>query len=916
MREYTSRLPSPNVRRKGSPGTGIGTPKTKSSSTPITKITPIKYGAKSPIQNGASRGVDSTTIQQLRVELKEAMSRDASATAALSKSDAVILDLRSNQRQLKRQLDLLQEERADMNKELQNAKDAAGAQNAIALSDNNAKQQEQIQSLQAHIQDITKQLELSQRKQEQQQKELSDSVHSREIPQDNNKNEKVGELQVQLDRSHAQILTADMVRKELEDTLEAEQYTWELRVQDQERQITKLQQECDTLAQDLEQCRSQWKEAEVGWNQELNELKEELAQAQNQLEQQKSENGNTNKPHRDLFQKIHQLESERAELQSCLDEALKELEAVDAELQTEGGETRKGLGKSGNNGQVTESLKHLLRWIYQEGPIETRVGHKQLSSLDNNPLEIISLVQKALEDWLEVTSQTAGNREGISIGTRGQNNQQATIDKLDNQVSVYEQELKNREDTSAELRESLKEAVSLLKPLQDAVAQTEEEKAVMQRQLQDLEKDRQSSQNEIAQQSQRINMLEEQVSGLEGQLGEEKRSASARESLLKAQAQQNSNQMRSVSSDNNRPSNADALANIKRAREELRHKRETESNLQNLLKDAQARFNTLHDQNEDMTARNRELQGQIEKLGTNGEETQRELANGTLAATLAKRDEELRIMKIELERMRIMMQNQSIQDASTEKSSSLEEELDFMRRDVAQREHVNRVLNKSLKEALGLLKPLQMHLEEAEMEKAEISTELRNLRKRFRQLQMGEGDDHSRSTHTGGGADISIELIKVRDELEETVRQLELENSQLHDALDDMTEDGKQNNLEAKLRQNLVELTSRYEVTQNKLENAQVENTALVRALKQKEMNEKKRHEDILLLEQELRNTETELANAKRIAQSALVKVEELTMSNIEQLSISRDTSTTADATSDSVKSPGRLNNYAGAYHF
>merc|ERR1711935_816001 len=146
----------------------------------------------------------------------------------------------------------------------------------------------------------------------------------------------------------------------------------------------------------------------------------------------------------------------------------------------------------------------------------------------------------------------------------------------------------------------------------------------------------------------------------------------------------------------------------------------------------------------------------------------------------------------------------------------------------------------------------------------------RNLRKRFRQLQMGEGDDHSRSTHTGGGADISIELIKVRDELEETVRQLELENSQLHDALDDMTEDGKQNNLEAKLRQNFVELTSRYEVTQNKLENAQVENTALVRALKQKEMNEKKRHEDIILLEQELRNTETELANAKRIAQSAL----------------------------------------------
>merc|ERR1711935_1121045 len=190
----------------------------------------------------------------------------------------------------------------------------------------------------------------------------------------------------------------------------------------------------------------------------------------------------------------------------------------------------------------------------------------------------------------------------------------------------------------------------------------------------------------------------------------------------------------------------------------------------------------------------------------------------------------------------------------------------------------------------------------------------RNLRKRFRQLQMGEGDDHSRSTHTGGGADISIELIKVRDELEETVRQLELENSQLHDALDDMTEDGRQHNIEAKLRQRFVELNSRYEVTQNKLEDTHVENHALVKALKQKESEEKKRMGDIVELEENLHRTETELINAKKIAQSALVKVEELTMSNIEQLSISRDTSTVDG--SDNMKSSVNHNKHAGAYSF
>jgi len=895
--QYTSRLPSPSARRKGSPGTGIPSPRTKLNSPG--GQTPRKDNGTSP--SGASlvsknTGEKEAIIQQLRDELKDAMSRDASAKAALAKSDAVILDLRSNQRQLKRQLDLLQEERAEISKELQNAKSGSTENGIDSSTNNNSKQQQLIESLQTRIGDITKQLEESKQIQQQQQHEINNSSHSRQQLQDNNKNEKVGELQVQLDRAHAQILTADMVRKELEDTLEAEQYTWELRVQDQERQITKLQQECDTLVQDLDQCRSQWKEAEVGWNQELNELKDELSRARQQM-QQNNANGNQEDSQRDLFQKLHQLESERAELQSCLDEALKELEAVDAELQTE--DNRNGDRLGVNKDQIAVSLKHLLLWIYQEGPVET---NKDLSSLDNNPTEIISLVQKALEAWLDITAQKFRELQ------RGPD-QQVTVDKLNNQLTAYEQELKSRDETSAELRQSLKEAVSLLKPLQDAVAQTEEEKRGMQQQLQDFEKDRQSSQDEISKQSQRILMLEEQISGLGDQLEEEKKLSHARESLLKAQQQNTAigtNTVRSVPNDSttNQSNDESSLLKIKRAREELRQKRETELNLQKLLKDAQSRFNTLHDRNEDMTARNRELQGQIEKLGENDELKHREEENGVLATTLAQKDDEIRMLRLDIERMKKMNQNPSDQFSPVQKN--LREDLEHARRDVAQREQVNKVLNKSLKEALGLLKPLQMHLEEAEIEKEDISKELRNLRKRFRQLQMGEGDDQSRSTH--GGADVTVELIKVRDELEETVRQLELENSQLHDALDDMTEDGRQHNSEAKLRQRFVELNSRYEVTQNKLEDAHIENLALVKALKQKEMEEKKRQGGVLRLEENLRKTESELMNAKKIAQSALVKVEELTMSNIEQLSISRDTST-ADG-SDNIKSPGNQNKY------
>jgi hypothetical protein len=97
------------------------------------------------------------------------------------------------------------------------------------------------------------------------------------------------------------------------------------------------------------------------------------------------------------------------------------------------------------------------------------------------------------------------------------------------------------------------------------------------------------------------------------------------------------------------------------------------------------------------------------------------------------------------------------------------------------------------------------------------------------------------------------------------------------------------------MRQRLVELNSRYEVTQNKLEDAHVENHALMKALKQKEMVEMKRKNEMMQLQEKLQKTEKELHNAKMIAKSALVKVEELTMENIEHLSKDGQSSTNMD---------------------
>lgn len=833
------------------------------------------------------------TIQRLKEQLNEALTRDTTAKAALTKSDAVILDLRSNQRQLKRQLEQLQKEKSEWNNNLQVAKiEASKLNKSVNSPDQQQHHEQQIESLKTHIQELTNKLQ-------DREKQLSSisSNNNQAQAMSFSKDARVGELQVQLDRAHAQILTADMVRKELEDTLEAEQYTWELRVQDQERQIEILQNECDTLAQDLELCRSQWKQAEQSWMDELEQLKEQLVVAQQRLRSGPgggpgSDAGgssvNADSNGKSLIQKIHQLETERAELQSCLDEALKELEAVDAELQTEDG------SKHTNNKsdlKTVESLQHLLRWIYQEGPTEKRLNTSELSSQKNSK-ELISQIQEALEEWLNSLSSKQHYQDRGIMDSSGDNDEdKASIEELKGQISVYQDELKSREESSSELRESLKEAVGLLKPLQDAVAQAESEKDELQQQLKDLETDRQSSEEEVSQQSKKIEALEEQVSHLEEQLEEQKRLSAARQSLLDSSAATPSPHKSRSAGLGSPPDSEDSLARIKRAREELRRKRETEGNLQQLLKDAQSRFKNLHQQNENVAAQNRELQGQIEKLGVDEDQSK----ENALAGALAQREAELRSMREQLEKMQQTMEDPSSPNSSFQKAQNLEEELRKTRGLLAQREQAERVLNNSLKEALGLLKPLQVHLEEAEQEKMEISKELRNLRKRFRQLQMGEGDDFSKST-MGGNPDISVELIKIKDELEETVRQLEMENSQLHDALEDLTEDGSSNkHNEAKIRQRLVELNSRYEVTQNKLEDAHVENHALVKALKQKEMEEMNRKNEMMQLQEKLQKTEKELHNAKMIAKSALVKVEELTMSNIEHLSRDSQSSVNMD---------------------
>jgi predicted nuclease with TOPRIM domain len=168
-----------------------------------------------------------------------------------------------------------------------------------------------------------------------------------------------------------------------------------------------------------------------------------------------------------------------------------------------------------------------------------------------------------------------------------------------------------------------------------------------------------------------------------------------------------------------------------------------------------------------------------------------------------------------------------------------------------------------------------MHLEEAEDEKNELRDELLAVRTR-----QGEGQSvRSRDIPSEQNGETIAHL-------EDTVRQLEQENSQLHDALEDMSQSlnvshlsGKSQKSESRLKEEIVEVKSRYDVTKSRLEDAYVENHTLVEALNKREQEESDMMQEIQILR-------GELANAKFVATSALVKVEELTMANVEQLSL------------------------------
>ena len=693
------------------------------------------------------------TIASLRKELEEAKARDETDKDHLIKSDATILELRSSVRQLKRQLEKVDGEARQKHQELVAAK-------------------EQLQQL--------KQQQQQQKQQQQNSSTPTTDDTSRSSEHAMAREERVGELQVQLDRAHAQILTADMVRKELEDTLEAEQYTWELRVQDQERTIVELQQEIGVLAEDLELCRHQWKQADEEWAKKVAELEAELAQYQRSGPGHNG-NTNTNTNHNsqeveELHEKMRQLEEERNELQTCLDEALQELEAVDAEL---GNHTPQELQQLRQENQrlqqvvqkqrdmqqqqqqqqhlqpgdhdidTLEGLQHLYRWLLERS---ADGEEKKTDSMPQTSPELLDAIHHVLES-MPAWDGNARNTANANANANNNDNLAQTVVELEAQLSVYRGDLQAREESSAELRASLKEAVALIKPLQDAVDKADQQKADLQQEVDrlrsdhdletsELQEELQNAERKLRMKEQQCERLQQDVERLKSELDDARELAQARQKMYGLSPSAAAAAATAQATTPSQQPPTQELSSLSKARADLKAKREQENTLRNLLRDAQNRFHSLNQQNQSVEAMNQQLQGKLRDA-----EEQRSRSAGSMeglevdvVSVTHQNQQELEEQIAQLRRAvddkeaelnDLRQQAKQPSEELTQKVHMLEVELNKTQEELKKRQQSEKVLNNSLKEALGLLKPLQSHLEEAEEENKELSQELRKLRRKL-----------------------------------------------------------------------------------------------------------------------------------------------------------------------------------------
>ncbi len=202
-----------------------------------------------------SRDGPHATIVKLRRQLDETLAQNERSKTSLARSDAVILELRRDLRETSGQLTKAEGERELLDRR------------ATELEQDLSTSQQELHELRVTVQARSKELE-----------RISD-----EVGRANQRDAVLGELQLKLDRAEAQILTADMRNKQLEEDYRSDREEWEMNLARKEDELDQCRAELSGEVSNRKDAEQFWRESANVREERMRELESEIARLSGML---------------------------------------------------------------------------------------------------------------------------------------------------------------------------------------------------------------------------------------------------------------------------------------------------------------------------------------------------------------------------------------------------------------------------------------------------------------------------------------------------------------------------------------------------------------------------------------------------------------------------------------------------------
>ena len=192
---------------------------------------------------------------KLRRQLDDTLAQNERSKTSLARSDAVILELRRDQRETSGQLTKAEGERELLDRR------------ATELEQDLSTSQQELHELRVTVQARSKELE-----------RISD-----EVGRANQRDAVLGELQLKLDRAEAQILTADMRNKQLEEDYRSDREEWEMKLARKEDELDQCRAELGGEVSNRKDAEQFWRESANVREERMRELESEIARLASML---------------------------------------------------------------------------------------------------------------------------------------------------------------------------------------------------------------------------------------------------------------------------------------------------------------------------------------------------------------------------------------------------------------------------------------------------------------------------------------------------------------------------------------------------------------------------------------------------------------------------------------------------------